>query len=178
MTLNRYAKYYHFCLESGAGLNPTLFPADDVTHYVRAGFVHDIGLGNYIIEVNPFDDTDGGYLMQRFMDGYYSGAKKDEMENIDLKPWVMITKEFIVGEDSLAITYPDLYLDWTLYGLIANKAFPAIIPQPSVGIHSINNDASGIFIHSGSVTTAGFTVSRKTGWEEDNVKVQFKIIGG
>lgn len=176
ITLVRYSKYYHFCLEGGAGLNPTLFPADDNTHYVRSGFVHDIGLGNYIIEINPIDDADGGYLAQRFWDLYYSGAKKNEGENIDLGNFEFLTKEFIVNSDGGTVNFSDLYLDWTLYNLGSNIALPAIIPHPSVEFARVNMDAPGVFIE--NVTTSGFDISRITGWTHDDVKVQLLIKGG
>jgi hypothetical protein len=182
MTLVRYAKYKHFFLENGTGLNPTLYPADDNTHYVRSGFVHDIGQGNYIIEINPISDTDGGYLARRFWDLYYSGAKKDEGENIDLGDFEFLVgaqdnAPFEVSSDSLAINFSSLYLDWTLYGLSSNIAMPSLIPYPSVFVVGIYSDCTGIKIHEGSITTTGFTVSRNAGWV-DNPKVKFLIKGG
>lgn len=176
ITLVRYAKYYHFNLEDGAGLAPTLFPANDDTHYVRSGYVHDMGNGNYIIEINPISDTDGGYLAQRFFDLYYSGAKQDEGENLDLGNFEFLTKEFTVNTDGATVNFSDLYLNWTLYDLGSNIALPALIPHPSVEFARVNMDAPGVVIE--NVTTTGFDISRITGWTHDDVLVQLLIKGG
>lgn len=176
ITLHRYSKYYHFFLDGGAGLSPTLFPANDDTHYVRSGYVNDIGGGNYVVEVNPIDDTDGGYLAVRFFDLYYSGEKQDEGENIDLGNFELLTKEFTVNTDGDTVNYSDLYLDWTLYDLSENVSLPSVIPYPSVEIARINMDAPGVFIE--NVTTSGFDISRITGWTHDDVDIQLLIKGG
>jgi len=190
ITLVRYAKYKQIFLEGGEGLGLTLYPADDNTHYVRSGFVHDIyaesgqevDKGNYTIEINPIDDADGGYLARRFWDGYYSGAKKDSMENMDLGNFEFLVGGednlgFEVGSDDLTISFSELYLDWDLYGLSSNIAMPSLIPYPDVEVARICSDATGVQIHDESITTSGFTVSRLPGWT-GAIKVKFLIKGG
>ena len=127
-------------------------------------------------DLTPIDDVDGGYLAQRFFDLYYSGAKKDEGENLDLGNFEFLTKEFIVNTDGDTVNFSDLYLDWTLYDLGSNIALPALIPHPSIEVARVNMDAPGVFIE--NVTTSGFDISRITGWTHDDVKVQLLIKGG
>lgn len=81
-----------------------------------------------------------------------------------------ITDEYEVGEDDLIIEFKKLTID-NLH------VIPTVFQEGvKVGIHSINND-SDVFIHSGSITQRKFTVSRKTGIQEDIAKVQFRIKG-
>jgi hypothetical protein len=188
MALLKYTKKYHFKIGEETGKNPTLYPADNTTRYVRSPYVHDVYAetgkfkGNYWIEIDPIGDTDGGYLARRFWELYFDGAKQECGKYIDLGNFEFLVgaqdnDPFEVDSDSLAISYSNLYLDWDLYGLSSNIAMPSLIPYPDVEVVRICSDCTGIRIHDGSISTTGFTVSRNAGWVE-NPKVKFLVKGG
>ncbi len=117
------------------------------------------GLEDYFMDMQTIFSEEN---ISTAINNYFANLPEGEQE------W--ITDEVEVGEDNLTIKFFDLYTD------DGDTRLPLEIKYAKVSIWAVNND-SGVFVHSGSVTNREFTVSRKTGIQEDVARVQFIIRG-